>query len=233
MSNRIPPVPSSITGDLARYLGLVIRQLNSEQYVSRFSGVSPNTSAITGIPGDLTVNIGSAADTYRLWSKSGSTMRATQANWVELGAGSGAAMSGVRVIGAGVHPVGSDAVYSYVTWDTEDYDVGGYHSTTSARITIPASGYYRYFGCLDWPSSVTGLRFMAILKNRDTATPLAQDGRSAVSSNPAKGTQGHCYGESHLNATDFIEIAAYQTSGSTLSIARATSWFGASLIAAD
>jgi hypothetical protein len=70
---RLPPVPSSITGEVARYLGQIVRQLNGEAYISKFSAANPNTSGLTGIPGDLAVNVGSASTSTRLWILEGAT----------------------------------------------------------------------------------------------------------------------------------------------------------------
>lgn len=68
---RLPPVPSGISGDIGNYLRLIVGQLNSEGYVSIFSGTNPNTSGITGLPGNLLVNIGSASTDSRLFVMSG------------------------------------------------------------------------------------------------------------------------------------------------------------------
>lgn len=68
---RIPQVPSSITGEVGRYLRLVARQLNQEGKISIFSGTNPNTSGLSGLPGDLAVNIGSASTDSRLYVLSG------------------------------------------------------------------------------------------------------------------------------------------------------------------
>jgi hypothetical protein len=69
---RIPPIPSSITGDVRRYLEQVRAQLNSEAYISKFSAANPNTSGLSGLPGNLAVNIGSASTSSRLWIMEGS-----------------------------------------------------------------------------------------------------------------------------------------------------------------
>jgi hypothetical protein len=111
LAPRIPPVPSGITGDLARYLGQIARQLNGEAYISRFSGSNPNVSAITGIPGDFVVNIGAASDSSRLWVKSGSTVRSSTTGWVQhyIG-GSGAASSLTH------HVVSTDTGFASLTF---------------------------------------------------------------------------------------------------------------------
>ena len=87
MSNRIPPVPSGITGPLATYLGQIARQLNGEAYLSIFSGTTPE-SIVTGIPGNLAVNVG-VSDVDRLWVMSGTTARQKRTGW-EAAAGSAA-----------------------------------------------------------------------------------------------------------------------------------------------
>ena len=81
MPNRIPPVPSGITGVLATYLNQMVRQLNSETYISTFSGANPNTSGVTGIPGNLLMNIGSASTSSRLWIMEGSTASIDTNGW--------------------------------------------------------------------------------------------------------------------------------------------------------
>jgi hypothetical protein len=81
MPNRIPPVPSSITGEIARYLNLVVKQLNNEGYISLFSGVDPNTSGFTGLPGHLLMNIGSASTATRLWQLDGAAASVDTNGW--------------------------------------------------------------------------------------------------------------------------------------------------------
>jgi hypothetical protein len=84
MPNRIPPVPSGITGEIGRYLNQIARQLNAEAYISTFSAANPNTSGLTGIPGNLAVNIGSASTWTRLWIMGGSTASIDTNGWQML-----------------------------------------------------------------------------------------------------------------------------------------------------
>jgi hypothetical protein len=81
---RLPPVPSSITGEVARYLGQIVRQLNGEGYISLFSGANPNTSGFTGLPGQLLMNIGSASTNTRIWGMGGSVASIDTNNWFAL-----------------------------------------------------------------------------------------------------------------------------------------------------
>jgi hypothetical protein len=81
---RLPPIPSNATGPLADWCRLAARQLNSEAYISKFSGSDATLSSVTGIPGDLVINVGSASTSTRLWIKAGSTASASTINWVRV-----------------------------------------------------------------------------------------------------------------------------------------------------
>lgn len=83
---RIPFVPSSITGEIARYLTEVARRLNAEPILSIFSGSSPE-SVVTGIPGNVTVNIG-VSDVDRVFVMSGTTARQKKTGWTAITGGS-------------------------------------------------------------------------------------------------------------------------------------------------
>ena len=69
--DRLRHPPSNITGELGEYLREIHRLLNNQPQSSYFSGTDPNTSAITGRPGDIVVNIGSASTSRRMWIMSG------------------------------------------------------------------------------------------------------------------------------------------------------------------
>jgi hypothetical protein len=78
---RIPQPPSYLTGALADWCRLVANQLNREAYISKFSAANPNTSGLTGIPGNLAVNIGSASTWTRLWVMGGSVASLETNTW--------------------------------------------------------------------------------------------------------------------------------------------------------
>lgn len=79
---RIDNPPSSLTGPLGNYLSELARIINSTPNLSWFSGASPN-SALTGVVGDIAVNLGSASTSSRLWVKSGSAADApSMTGWV-------------------------------------------------------------------------------------------------------------------------------------------------------
>lgn len=82
--NRLPQVPSDATGPLADWCRLAVRQLNQEGYISIFSGANPNTSGLTGLPGNLAINIGSASTSTRAWILAGSVRSLDTDNWKPL-----------------------------------------------------------------------------------------------------------------------------------------------------
>ena len=82
--DKIRMPPSDVTGELGRWLQELWGVVNSMPRMSWFSGVSPNTSGLTGVAGDLAVNIGSASTDSRVWVKSGSPSVPSTANWVVL-----------------------------------------------------------------------------------------------------------------------------------------------------
>ena len=80
---RLGPVPSSITGPLRGYLEQVQSVVNAFPQMSLFSGVSPN-SAVTGQPGDLALNVGSASTDSRLWMMGGTGDQLRSTGWVTV-----------------------------------------------------------------------------------------------------------------------------------------------------
>lgn len=79
---RIPEVPWGIKDPkVHEWMVQVARQLNSEAFISKFSGTDPNTSGITGIPGNLVVNVGSASSNTRMWQMAGSVASIATNTW--------------------------------------------------------------------------------------------------------------------------------------------------------
>lgn len=81
---RLPAVPSAFTGPLRWYLQEIKRALDDTPVVSYFSGTNPNTSGITGFPGDQVVNVGSASTSTRVWLMSGSSQAPATTGWVMI-----------------------------------------------------------------------------------------------------------------------------------------------------
>lgn len=84
--DRLRQPPSSLTGELGDWLREVYTLLNQSPQMSYFSGTTPN-SRVTGVAGDLAVNIGSASTDTRAWVKGGSATVPDQSGWVTLRTG--------------------------------------------------------------------------------------------------------------------------------------------------
>jgi len=103
-----------------------------------------------------------------------------------------------------------------ISWTAEDYDTDSIHSlvTNTSRLTVPSGkgGYWGISTTQLWNSSTAGYRQTVIRKN-GTAV--------ALSSNPAGAGDyglGLWNGVLALAAADYIEIGAFQTSGSNRTI---------------
>ena len=81
---RIRTVPSSVTGDLYFWLSDLALTVNGIPQVSYFSAPTPN-SVVTGLTGDLAVNLGSGSTDSRVWVLGGNSLSVlTQFGWVVL-----------------------------------------------------------------------------------------------------------------------------------------------------
>lgn len=80
---RLRPPPSTVTGELGTWLAEVHRVLADTPNVSYWSGETPNSN-VTGIAGDLLVNVGSASTNTRIWLKTGSVSVPSKLDWVTL-----------------------------------------------------------------------------------------------------------------------------------------------------
>lgn len=78
---RIGPPPGGIPASLQKYLSDMARQINAMPRASYFSGTSPN-SLVSGLPGDITVNVGSASTQSRIWVLGGSGTTERNQGWV-------------------------------------------------------------------------------------------------------------------------------------------------------
>ena len=105
-----------------------------------------------------------------------------------------------------------------ITWQNEDYDTDGYHSTSSntSRFTVPSgkAGKYLITAQVGWEFSgnTTGVRTVAFYKNGSQVKPGAQvSGFSA-------GVYHSVSYITNLAVGDYIELYAYQSSGTTLTV---------------
>ena len=84
---KLPFPPSTVTGPLGAWLFELWKHVESQPNVSLFSAVTPN-SLLTGLSGDLAVNVGSASTNTRLWVLGGGQRSAlTNQGWVTIAIG--------------------------------------------------------------------------------------------------------------------------------------------------
>jgi hypothetical protein len=110
-----------------------------------------------------------------------------------------------------------DATLTVLTFDTERYDNGGLHSTSSntSRLTAARSGVYLIIANFEYAITGTAGAERAGLLKLNGTTYIAKGGQEGVASsftynNDANVTLCTLY---HLTATDYVEVYAYQDSG--------------------
>lgn len=114
----------------------------------------------------------------------------------------------------------SDSTLTAIPWDTEDYDNGGLHSTSSnqSRFTIQSTGYYLVTANLTYAGFANGRRTCEIHVN-GVATRLYSEVMATPSA--AGGDQPWTPGVSGvllLSATDYVEVKTYQNQGASRNI---------------
>lgn len=70
-----------MTGELGQWLTEVWSALNETPRISYVSLTNPNTSGITGLPGDILINVASASTWTRAWMMSGSVASIATSGW--------------------------------------------------------------------------------------------------------------------------------------------------------
>lgn len=78
---RLNQPPSGITGETRRYLEDICRALNAIPQISYFSGLFPTASGVTGVAGNLCVNVGVASNASRLFIHYGSVRIPDVTSW--------------------------------------------------------------------------------------------------------------------------------------------------------
>lgn len=79
--DRIPAIPSNLTGALRTWAQAVNDAVNGLPMFSLFSGTDPGSSQVTGMPGHLAINYGSASTDSRLWVHGGAGNSYTTTEW--------------------------------------------------------------------------------------------------------------------------------------------------------
>lgn len=109
------------------------------------------------------------------------------------------------------------ATNTVLTMDSERYDVGSCHSTSSntSRLTVPAGcgGIYHIGGVAMFAANATGVRAIWLMLNG--ATRIVQQAQPASSATDQSITVSCDY---KLTAADYVELYVYQSSGGLLNI---------------
>jgi hypothetical protein len=131
---------------------------------------------------------------------------------------SGSTFAGVQCRNAGTNYTISTATDTVLTWSSENFDSDNYHSTSSntSRITIPTgkAGKYLVNAAAYWESSPTADALaLRIRKNGSSqvqfnALPKPNANQITVTSSVTL----------DLIVGDYLELVAYQNSGSNLTI---------------
>lgn len=80
---RIRRPPSDLTGELGFWMNDLWLLVNGMPVVSYFSGTDPNSN-VTGLAGDILINIGSASTSTRGWIKGSALTTLTMTDWHPL-----------------------------------------------------------------------------------------------------------------------------------------------------
>jgi hypothetical protein len=125
----------------------------------------------------------------------------------------GASFAGCSLTNSGNYTISAGTVTT-LTWDTETFDVGGYHSTSSntSRITVPSGkgGYYSVVMNSSWGADFAEPHQVRLLKNgslifiSSIATPGSAMSLSFAQPQIVAGAVG-----------DYFEFAVYQDSASS------------------
>jgi len=136
-------------------------------------------------------------------------------SWATPAAGS--TFAGASVTKDGTAQSLSNATYTAIVYQTEDYDTDTFHDTSSntSRFTIPAgkNGKYLFTVVVNFATDNAGDRRLAIYKN-GSAVLYAVGITSTNNSDTRIGTSV-VY---NLVATDYIEIFAFQNSGTSINL---------------
>lgn len=107
-------------------------------------------------------------------------------------------------------------VFTVMTWDTEDYDRGGFYVPGQpTRLTIPVSGVYRVSGNVPMGANNTGSgRAVAIYVNGAAATSGSRYVPPFASASRVPTPEVNL--ELQLDAGDYLELFGWQDTGATL-----------------
>jgi hypothetical protein len=110
------------------------------------------------------------------------------------------------------------STFTVVTFNSEDFDDAGMHSTSSnsGRITVPEAGVYFLRARVSWQVSGTGVRGLILRKNGSAQLTIANAPGHTLGSFSYHAQQ--VSGLFQLAAADYLEVVAFQDSGGNLTI---------------
>ena len=114
-----------------------------------------------------------------------------------------------------------DASHNILSFDTNQINIGGVHSTTtnSSRLTAPIDGLYEVHGEVKWGTGVSGgFREIEIYLGTFTTRLAANE----IPDTAGLGVVQDVSALVHLHAGDYVVLSARQTSGSAVSITGTT-----------
>jgi hypothetical protein len=116
----------------------------------------------------------------------------------------------------------ANGAVTVVTFDSESFDNGAVHSTTSntSRLTAPITGVYLIGETHIWAASLVGERYADILANGGSVLST-QRYSTAASSGVSNFSQTTMY---QLTAGQYVELRVYQNTGGALNLDSATFW---------
>ena len=127
----------------------------------------------------------------------------------------GSAASGARVYNSANISVSHNDSSAPLTFDSERFDTGDFHSTSSntGRLTAPTAGLYLMGACVQFAANATGLRALLLRLNGSTFIV-----RELIDIDSAT-THGLAVSTTYqLAAGDYVEAIAFQTSGGALNV---------------
>lgn len=124
--------------------------------------------------------------------------------------------------GVGVYNSGNQSITNTtstaLTFDSENFDTNGYHSTSvnTSRITVPTTGYYQVSYGVEFAANVAGRRYSWISRNGTSAERFAEVIALATTGGATHAQSGGVL--MYLTAGQYIELYVYQDSGGALNV---------------
>ena len=111
----------------------------------------------------------------------------------------------------------SNATYAAISFDAEEWDNDGIHSTSTntTRFIAPVAGKYMVTATIGFASNSVGSRIINFRKNGNTTDRYGYQAAPALSGIQSQLTATHTF---NLSANDYIEVYAWQDSGGNLAV---------------